>query len=157
MPIVMALIPVIAVSVAGIVVWCFGHLAKRRCKEAGDGLDEDLQGILRNLKKVDEKFIARILSVGDVDAAFSDFAKARTEHYASQSDTPWLFDSDDLKKKFARDRVEQVQAIHGRSRTMALVTCATLFILVLVGEAILYSQAAARPGASVFSPKATQP
>jgi hypothetical protein len=146
----MGVITVIGCGIAVVVSLLIHHRTSALCQAAKAATDQQVHENLRRAKALDANFAQEVLAGADIDPAIEDFARKRSTIFSVPNETPWLWDSDHLKKWAENELATQVSTLNRKARLVALSALVGIILAVLAIDAVLYGQLANSP--PVLSP-----
>jgi len=151
----MAVVTLVGCGMAVLAMLIIHHRTSALCQTAQNATDREMHEMVRRAKALDSKLVEEALGGNDVDHAIEDFARARTGILSiTGSETPWLWDADDVKAWGEKELAIRVSAHNRKGRLMALSSLVAIILAVVAMDAVLYGQLTASP--PVLSPVLSQ-
>lgn len=135
----MAVIPLVGAGIIALAIVIILHRSSLRRRATKADFDQVVQDKIRKAKILDTKLAQDVLSGADLDGAIDDFQKARAFVHAVPTDTPWLWDVEELQKWATAQLESQINAINSKARLAALSVIITVALAVIGIDATLYS------------------
>jgi hypothetical protein len=154
----MGVITIIGCGIAVVVSLLIHHRTSALCQVAKAATDQQVHENLKRAKAIDASLAQEVLGGADIDPSIEDFARKRSGIFSVPTETPWLWDSDHLKKWAGNELAAHVSALNRKARLMALSALVGIILAVLAIDAVLYGQLAnSSPALSPQPPARFQP
>ncbi|MBI2808708.1 MAG: hypothetical protein HYX68_27280 [Planctomycetes bacterium] len=137
----MAVITLAGCGIAIVAILVIHHRTSALCQAAKVSTDQQMHEMVSRSKALDIKLVEEVFGGNDIDHCIEDFARARTGILSiTGSDTPWLWDADDVKKWGEKELAVEVSAHNRKGRLVALSALVGIILAVVAVDALLYSQ-----------------